>query len=59
MSAHVQAWALHDAVFELARGRGLRSFRVESKVTPAGETVITLVLSPKQRDDAASGPKPK
>jgi hypothetical protein len=59
MSAHVHAWALHDAVFELARGRGLRSFRVESKVTPAGETVITLVLYPKPRHTTPSAPKLK
>ena len=42
---HVQTWALHDAVFELARELGLRSYRVECKVGPEGETIIALVLS--------------
>jgi hypothetical protein len=43
---HVQTWALHDAVLELARGLGLRSYRVECKLGPEGETVIALVLLP-------------
>lgn len=41
---HVATWALHDALFELAHERGLRSYRVECKVGPQGETVIALVL---------------
>ena len=43
---HLQTWQLHDAVFELARGLGLRSYRVECKAGPEGETIISLVLSP-------------
>jgi hypothetical protein len=43
---HVQAWALHDAVIVLAREHGLRSYRVECKAGPEGETVIALVLLP-------------
>jgi hypothetical protein len=43
---HVQAWALHDAVISLARDLGLRSYRVECKAGPEGETIISLVLLP-------------
>lgn len=41
---HVAAWSLHDAVIELARERGLQTYRVECKVGADGETVIALVL---------------
>jgi hypothetical protein len=41
---HDATWQLHDAVIELARERGLRSYRVECKVGPEGETMIVLVL---------------
>jgi hypothetical protein len=40
----LRAWALHDAVFQLARESGLRAFRVECRQGPEGETVIALVL---------------
>jgi hypothetical protein len=50
MTLDVRAWGLHDAVFELARELGLRSFRVESKVGREGETIISLVLSRNHRD---------
>lgn len=43
---HTTAWSLHDAVFQLARERGLRSFKVECKQGPEGETVIALILDP-------------
>jgi hypothetical protein len=44
VSLHVRAWALHDAVFQLARESGIDSFRVECKLGPSGETVISLVV---------------
>ena len=47
---HVATWALHDAVMELARERGLRGYRVECKMGPEGETVITLVLPGAQKN---------
>jgi hypothetical protein len=40
----LRTWALHDAVFQLARESGLDAFRVECKQGPEGETVIALVL---------------
>jgi hypothetical protein len=40
------AWSLHDAVLQLARERSLRSFKVECKQGPEGETVIAIVLDP-------------
>lgn len=43
---HAQAWGVHDAVITLARDLGLRSYRVECKVGPEGETIISLVLLP-------------
>jgi hypothetical protein len=39
-----RTWALHDAVFQAAREFGLESFRVECKLGPEGETVISLVI---------------
>jgi hypothetical protein len=56
---HAQTWALHDAVFELARELGLRSYRVECKVGPEGETIIALVLSPSDGRTLASEGKEK
>lgn len=50
-SIHAAAWSLHDAVLQLARERGLRSFRVECKHGPEGETVIALVLDPPEARD--------
>jgi len=44
MSFDLRTWALHDAVFQLARDSGLDAFRVECKHGPEGETVIALVL---------------
>lgn len=44
MTFDVRTWALHDAVFQLARESGLDAFRVECKQGPEGETVIALVL---------------
>jgi hypothetical protein len=44
MTFDLRTWALHDAVFQLARESGLDSFRVECKQGPEGETVIALVL---------------
>jgi hypothetical protein len=41
---NLRTWALHDAVFQLARESGLDSFRVECKLGPEGETVIALIL---------------
>ena len=46
----LRTWALHDAVFQLARESGLETFRVECKVGPAGETVISLVLASERKD---------
>jgi hypothetical protein len=40
-----RTWALHDAVFQVARECGLESFRVECKLGPEGETVISLVIA--------------
>jgi hypothetical protein len=37
------AWDLHAAVFDLARARGLSTFRVDYKAHPAG-VVIELVM---------------
>ena len=48
MTFDLRTWALHDAVFQLARESGLDAFRVECKHGPEGETVIALVL----RNDA-------
>lgn len=48
MTLDLRAWALHDAVFQLARDSGLEAFRVECKVGPEGETVISLVLDPRR-----------
>jgi hypothetical protein len=42
-----QTWALHDAVFQLARELGLASFRVECQLGPGGETVVSLVVGGK------------
>ncbi len=53
---HVATWALHDAVMELARERGLRGYRVECKMGPEGETVITLVL-PGVKDGTSRQPQ--
>jgi hypothetical protein len=44
MTFDIRTWALHDAVFQLARESGLHAFRVECKQGPEGETVIALVL---------------
>jgi hypothetical protein len=44
MTFDLRTWALHDAVFQLARESGLDAFRVECKQGPEGETVIALVL---------------
>jgi hypothetical protein len=44
MTFDLRTWALHDAVFQLARESGLDAFRVECKHGPEGETVIALVL---------------
>ncbi|HXX66179.1 MAG TPA: hypothetical protein VEK07_03305 [Polyangiaceae bacterium] len=52
---HTTAWSLHDAVFQLAREHGLRSFKVECKQGPEGETVIALILDPPKRP-VVSGP---
>jgi hypothetical protein len=43
---HAQTWGVHDAVIMLARELGLRSYRVECKAGPEGETIIALVLLP-------------
>jgi hypothetical protein len=43
----VRTWALHDAVFQLGRELGLDSFRVECKLGPGGETVVSLVVGGK------------
>jgi hypothetical protein len=45
MTFDLRAWALHDAVFQLARDAGLRSFRVECKLGTEGETIIALILA--------------
>jgi hypothetical protein len=45
MTFDLRAWALHDAVFQLARDAGLRSFRVECKLGAEGETIIALILA--------------
>lgn len=45
MTFDLRAWALHDAVFQLARDAGLQSFRVECKLGPEGETIIALILA--------------
>jgi hypothetical protein len=44
MTPRPSAWALHYAVFEWARERGLRDYRVRSQVLGSGETIIALVL---------------
>jgi hypothetical protein len=54
MTFDLRAWALHDAVFQLARESGLRSFRVECRHGPEGETVIALVLDAKGERTAAA-----
>ncbi len=51
----LRTWALHDAVFQLAREAGLASFRVECKLGPKGETVIALVLSQEKKDGIQGG----
>ncbi len=58
MTFDLRTWALHDAVFQLARESGLDAFRVECKYGPEGETVIALVLRNNQSrrvSGAASG----
>jgi hypothetical protein len=45
MTFDLRTWALHDAVFQLARESGLQSFRVECKLGPEGETIIALILA--------------
>jgi hypothetical protein len=45
VSLHLQAWALHDAVVQLAREWALPSYRVECRVNELGDTVISLVLA--------------
>jgi hypothetical protein len=58
MTFDLRTWALHDAVFQLARESGLDAFRVECKQGPEGETVIALVLRNNQsrRGSAAAAP---
>jgi hypothetical protein len=55
MTLDLRAWALHDAVFQLARESGLDSFRVECKLGPEGETVISLVLARGRKEDPPRG----
>lgn len=50
------AWSLHDSLYELARSRGLRSFRVECRATERGETHVTLILDPAEEDGRGPGP---
>lgn len=54
-SLHAVTWSLHDALHELARSRGLRSFRVECRATERGETHVTLVIDPAEHGPR-SGP---
>jgi hypothetical protein len=58
MTFDLRTWALHDAVFQLARESGLDAFRVECKQGPEGETVIALVLRNNQsrRGSGAAAP---
>jgi hypothetical protein len=49
-----RTWQLHDAVMQVAREAGFDSFRVECKVGPNGETVISLTLDEKKDADRAS-----
>ena len=49
-----QTWALHDAIFQLARDLGLASFRVECKLGAGGETVVSLVVGGKGDDRRGS-----
>lgn len=64
MTLDLRAWALHDAVFQLARDSGLEAFRVECKQGPEGETVISLVLDQRRApfsahgDDTSQPPEP-
>jgi hypothetical protein len=44
MTPCASAWALDFAVFEWARERGLRGYRVRSRVLGSGVTIISLVL---------------
>jgi hypothetical protein len=68
MTFDLRAWALHDAVLQLARDAGLRSFRVECKLGPEGETIIALILarpavetgrSADSRREALAEPRPR
>jgi hypothetical protein len=56
MTIDLRAWALHDAVYHLARESGLDSFRVECKHGPEGETVIALVLDAKRAEQRPAAP---
>ena len=58
MTFDLRTWALHDAVFQLARASGLDAFRVECKHGPEGETVIALVLR-SNHARRVSGPAPR
>jgi hypothetical protein len=64
VSLDVRAWALHEALFGLAHGLGLRSFRVQIRLGRHGETIISLVLAPnssttagEMSPDASSAPE--
>ena len=48
MPIDLRAWALHCAVFQLARDSGLQGFHVECKQGPEGETLIVLALADKR-----------
>ena len=59
MTFDLRAWALHDAVFQLARDSGLQSFRVECKLGPEGETIIALILARPATPSRADLPSPR
>ena len=40
------AWDLHAAVFDLARARGLSTFRVDYKAHPAGVAIELVMEAP-------------
>jgi hypothetical protein len=44
------AWDLHAAVFDLARERGLSTFRVDYKAHPAGVVIELVMAAPPDLD---------